>query len=147
MKMMSVDEVQQVQQKPQQPKQSLVKQALKRKAEAAAASSPPTKKKPKDDVNLAAAALNAYQATQQQQTPNWRELLQNANKITDPDRQRVELFFENHHNPDPAVTSHKVKLREERKVVNGRQLKETYYLELNYLDFTCQQSMKTKYYD
>jgi hypothetical protein len=64
------------------------------------------------------------------------------------DRLRVQQFFVNHYNPTPEITKYKLKLHEERTTDpnTGEPVKETYYLELDYTNFTSQQSKKTKRY-
>ena len=113
---------------------------------------------------LAAAALTKYRTqtsdTAQNQPPqqrrpsqprqlNWQQLLQDkSNKLTDDDRDRVRLFFENRTNPSPGESVVKMKLHEERSTdpETGQPVKETYYLELNYNTFTSKQSKKVKRY-
>jgi hypothetical protein len=116
---------------------------------------------------LASAALTAYQArlAAQPQTPaaraggtlqgsgirqqDWRQLLkEKSNKLSDEDRLRVQQFFVNHFNPTPEHSTYKLKLHEERTAdaTTGEPVKETYYLELDYNNFTSQQSKKVKRY-
>jgi hypothetical protein len=79
---------------------------------------------------------------------DWRQLLQlKSNRLTDEDHLRVQQFFEEHRNPDGAET-YKMKLHEERiqDPSTGEQVKETYYLELDYRNFTSKQSKKIKRY-
>ena len=120
---------------------------------------------------LATAALTAYQqkartaATAKPPPPppppqqphahkqqDWRQLLrEKSNRLSDSDRVRIEQFF-NHHggaNPTPEQGStYKMKLHEERTndPKTGEPVKETYYLELDYNNFTSTQSKKVKRY-
>mmetsp|Transcript_21870 Transcript_21870/g.51372 ORF Transcript_21870/g.51372 Transcript_21870/m.51372 type:complete len:288 (+) Transcript_21870:1035-1898(+) len=120
---------------------------------------------------LAAAALSKYQTqmrgagvsqqTHQQeadpiqgQAPrqlNWQQLLrEKSNKLTPQDKLRIQHFFETRTNPTPdQQLVYKMKLHEERgtDARTGKQVKETYYLELNYQNFTSKQSKKVKRYD
>ena len=78
---------------------------------------------------------------------DWRSLLASkSNKLAPDDRRRIELFFEARQNPTPAQTSYRVKLHEERIEDNGETVKWTYYLNLNYQDWTSTQSKKRKKY-
>ena len=119
---------------------------------------------------LAVAALTAYQAQQesngkppgagqlsnhhhhqhhQSKQQDWRELLrEKSNKLSQDDRLRIAQFFTDHFNPTPEQLSYKVKLHEERTVdpKTGEQIKETFYLELDYQTFTSKQSKKIKRY-
>lgn len=124
---------------------------------------------------LAAAALHTYQtqkasavtapavtADSPEKTPaadktagahhrqqDWRSLLENkSNKLSSEDRSRVEQFFVDHSNPTPDQTQYKMKLHEERTndPATGQPMKETYYLELDYTNFTSKQSKKVKRY-
>ena len=80
---------------------------------------------------------------------NWQKLLSTkSNRLTDQDRNRVQLFFEKRANPTPGERVYKMKLHEERTTdPSGKPVKETYYLELNYDNFTSKQSKKVKRYD
>jgi hypothetical protein len=79
----------------------------------------------------------------------WRELLaEKNNKLTEPDRHRVEQFFLYQINPRPEELTYRMKLHEERGIDpnTGDPVKETYYLELDYTNFTSKQSKKIKRY-
>ena len=107
------------------------------------------------DANaLAAAALSNYQKRVGAAQPpagrkmGFEDLLeQKSNKLSDEDRQRVQLFFEEK-NPTPEQRSYRVKLHEERgnDPTTGEAFKKTYYLDLNYDDWTSTQSAKIKRY-
>jgi hypothetical protein len=80
---------------------------------------------------------------------DWRSLLENkSNRLSSEDRLRVEQFFIDHSNPTPDQTHYKMKLHEERTndPATGQPMKETYYLELDYTNFTSKQSKKVKRY-
>ena len=80
---------------------------------------------------------------------SWQKILQEqANKLSAEDRTRIEQFFTHHHNPTPGQPLVKMKLHEERTQdpETGQQIKETYYLELDYTTFTSKKSKKTKRY-
>jgi hypothetical protein len=80
---------------------------------------------------------------------DWRSLLENkSNRLSSEDRSRVEQFFMDHSNPTPEQTHYKMKLHEERTndTATGQPMKETYYLELDYTNFTSKQSKKVKRY-
>ena len=127
----------------------------------------------KDAANaLASAALSAYQAQLMAATPaapapaaaapaapaptphahkqqDWRELLQEkSNKLSQDDRFRIQQFFVDRFNPTPNQPTYKMKLHEERMTDPNTQqpVKETYYLELDYTNFTSRQSKKVKRY-
>ena len=80
---------------------------------------------------------------------NWQKLLSSkSNRLTDTDRERIQMFFKDRVNPTPAQSVYKMKLHEDRTTdVTGKPVKETYYLELNYDNFTSKQSKKVKRYD
>ena len=82
---------------------------------------------------------------------DWRELLATrSNKLTPPDRQRIAQFFDQRMNPTPEQgPTYRVKLHEERgnDPQTGDPIKWTYYLNLNYDDWTSTQSKKRKRYD
>ena len=87
--------------------------------------------------------------SQPQQGEEWRILLQErSNKLSSEDRVRVQQFFEAHYNPTPAQTVYKMKLHEQRTQDpnTGQPIKETFYLELDYSNFTSKQSKKVKRY-
>jgi len=74
---------------------------------------------------------------------DWQLILkERSNKLSPEDRIRVEQFFTNRFNPTPDQLIYKMKLHEERTT----DVKETYYLELDYGTFTFKQSKKTKRY-
>ena len=112
---------------------------------------------------LAAGALAAYQKKVATAAPaaakpapaapthqlDWRELLSTkSNKLNESDRYRIEQFFDLKHNPTPEQRSYRVKLHEERgnDPQTGEPIKWTYYLNLNYDDWTSTQSKKRKRY-
>lgn len=125
---------------------------------------------------LVSAALSAYQGQQQlqqqqQQPPpsaaeaaaglstagstsggkgglDWRDMLKKSNRLSDDDRTRIQLFFANKVNPTPDELTYRMKLHEERVIdpQTGNPIKETYYLDLDYTNFTSRQSKKTKRY-
>jgi hypothetical protein len=120
---------------------------------------------------LASAALSAYQARLQADnvgadgvvaaadTANnnhaptkqlgWQELLaEKSNRLKDEDRERIQQFFEHKYNPTPEQSTYKMKIHEERKVdpATGLPVKYTYYLELDYTNFTSLQSKRKKEY-
>ena len=96
---------------------------------------------------LITGALSAYQQQAAPRQTNWQQLLQEKNnKLTDADRQRIEDFYVHRRAPDDSTTVYKLKLHEERSTVDGQPVKETYYLELDYTNFTSKQSKKTKRY-
>lgn len=114
---------------------------------------------------LAAEALSKYQsqvaATEVATTTtepttttkqlNWQKLLNSkSNRLTESDRERIQLFFQSRTNPTPEQSIYKMKLHEDRinDVSTGKPtMKETYYLELNYNNYTSKQSKKVKRYD
>ena len=75
-------------------------------------------------------------------------LQEKSNKLSDEDRTRIEQFFTMRHNPTPDQNVYKMKLHEERTTdpATGQDIKETFYLELDYNSFTSKQSKKTKRY-
>eukprot|EP00980_Cylindrotheca_fusiformis_P000134 scaffold24_cov128-Cylindrotheca_fusiformis.AAC.7 len=91
------------------------------------------------------------QQQQQQQQPEheWKVLLrERSNKLSDSDRLRAQQFFENQYNPTPEQPVYKMKLHEQRTVdpATGGEIKETFYLELDYEQNTSKQSKKIKRY-
>ena len=136
------------------------------KAAVAAPASPPAQNQALAAGALAAAALSNYQkqiaaapkpsspsravappAPAAPQQLDWRSLLATkSNKLTPDDRRRIQLFFEARQNPTPAQSTYRVKLHEERIEDNGEIVKWTYYLNLNYSDWTSTQSKKRKKY-
>jgi hypothetical protein len=89
-------------------------------------------------------------ATQQQQSEQeWRVLLrERSNKLSDDDRSRVQEFFENQFDPTSEQPIYKMKLHEQRTMdsTTGKNIKETFYLELDYQNNTSKQSKKIKRY-
>jgi hypothetical protein len=86
---------------------------------------------------------------QQQQQPEWQALIHDrSNKMSDADKQRVRLFFEQKYNPNPNEDVYKMKIHEQRgqDPLTGQDIKETFYLELDYNNFTSKQSKKVKRY-
>jgi hypothetical protein len=81
---------------------------------------------------------------------DWRVLLkEHSNRLTEDDRNRIRQFFVDRTNPTPEQTVlYKMKLHEERTTdpKTGEPVKETYYLELDYSNFTSRQSKKVKRY-
>lgn len=81
--------------------------------------------------------------------PEWKILLrERSNKLSEQDRQRVQQFFESRLNPTPDQQVVKMKLHEQRsnEAGTGQAIKETFYLELDYTNFTSKQSKKVKRY-
>ena len=79
----------------------------------------------------------------------WEILLrERSNKLSDQDRLRVQQFFENQYNPTPEQLVYKMKLHEQRSVdpTTGKNIKETFYLELDYEKNSSKQSKKIKRY-
>jgi hypothetical protein len=90
----------------------------------------------------------------QRKVEDWRKILsEHCNKITDADRERVRQFFEDRINPDGDTMSnnnnnvYRLKLHEEQSVESGRTVKVTYYLNLDYSNFTSKQTKKRKEYN
>jgi dipeptidase len=90
----------------------------------------------------------------QRKVEDWRKILsEHCNKITDADRERVRQFFEDRVNPDGDTMSnnnnnvYRLKLHEEQSVESGRTVKVTYYLNLDYSNFTSKQTKKRKEYN
>jgi hypothetical protein len=86
---------------------------------------------------------------QQQSEQEWKVLLrERSNKLSDEDRSRVQQFFENQYNPTSEQPIYKMKLHEQRTVdsTTGKNIKETFYLELDYQKNTSKQSKKIKRY-
>jgi hypothetical protein len=82
---------------------------------------------------------------------DWKDMLrQRSNRLSDDDRHRIQLFFLQRSNPTPndGETVHRIKLHEERASdpFTGLPIKETYYLELDYGNYTSRQSKKIKRY-
>lgn len=97
----------------------------------------------------------AQQQQQQQESLNqeeheWKILLrERSNKLSDQDRMRVSQFFENnYHNPTPDQPVYKMKIHEQRVIdpQTGKNIKETFYLELDYQSKEYKQSKKVKRY-
>ncbi|KAL3895818.1 MAG: hypothetical protein SGARI_007337, partial [Bacillariaceae sp.] len=70
------------------------------------------------------------------------------NKMDDTDKLRVKQFVQDKYNPTPDQHTYKMKIHEQRGTdpETGQDIKETFYLELNYDDFTHKQSKKVKRY-
>lgn len=173
MKMIDVNEVKQLSKDDTVVPAAPPKKATKRKITASSTSKeaktpkldlPPSKTDPKPqptspktpttaaNAAMASAALAAYQAaaTAPPTQLNWQSLLEEkSNKLTDEDRLRVQQFFEHRFNPTPEQSTYKMKLHEERTAdpKTGKPVKETYYLELDYNNYTSKQSKKIKRYD
>ena len=95
-------------------------------------------------TSTAGASSNSDQSNQE-----WHLILQErSNKLSDEDRARIEQFFTNRSNPTPEQQVYKMKLHEERTTdpATGQAMKETYYLEIDYGNFTSKQSKKIKRY-
>ncbi len=71
-------------------------------------------------------------------------ILENSNKLTPSDRDRVVHFFQSRYNPTPDQPTYKMKLHEEKKEDNGIIMKETFYLELDYTTFGFKKTRKVK---
>ena len=73
-------------------------------------------------------------------------LLAKSNKLSTADRSRVERFFSDRFNPTPDQTTYKTKLNEERSTdaETGQSIKETLYLELDYMTFGYKKTRKIK---
>ena len=136
------DEQQQQQGKPEQkqttkplPSQHLLKTTTTKDSTVAAV--PPT-------------ASTTSSATQSQQADDeWKIMLQErSNKLSDEDRERVQQFFQRRYNPTPDQTVVKMKIHEQRTTdsTTGQEIKETFYLELDYTNFSSKQSRKVKRY-
>eukprot|EP00934_Nitzschia_sp_Nitz4_P007250 Nitzschia sp. Nitz4//scaffold159_size51929//44888//46519//NITZ4_006886-RA/size51929-processed-gene-0.56-mRNA-1//-1//CDS//3329537595//7240//frame0 len=83
------------------------------------------------------------------ESSNWKAALQDrSNKLSPEDWQRIQQFFEQKFNPDPSQEVCKMKLHEQRSSdpATGQPIKETFYLELDYRDFSTRQSKKVKRY-
>lgn len=74
--------------------------------------------------------------------------LPGTNKMSDDDRLRVEKFVGRQHNPTPNQSMYKMKIHEQRGTDpnTGEGVKETYYLELQYNDFSHKMTKKLKRY-
>ena len=103
-----------------------------------------------DNPSVAATSdMSAEQQPQPQQAADWQILLnERSNKLSDEDRVRVQQFFENNYNPTPDQPIYKMKIHEQRGTdpTTGQDIKETFYLELDYNTFTSKQSKKVKRY-
>lgn len=80
---------------------------------------------------------------------DWRQMLEEkSNRLTEDDRMRIQQFFLNQFNPTPKQSVYRIKLHEERgkDPETNESFKETYYLELDYSNFTSKQSKKLKRY-
>ena len=94
---------------------------------------------------------------QQGQTPEWQSLLRDrSNKMSSEDKLRVRQFFTTTNAaersslllPSEGGPVYKMKIHEERgkDPATGQEIKETFYLELNYDTGTSSQSKKVKRY-
>lgn len=104
-----------------------------------------TPAQPAPDTPVAAPAAASGGAKQQ----DWREMLkEKSNRLSADDRFRIHQFFVDRFNPTPDQPTYKLKLHEEKCTdpKTGAPVKETYYLELDYNDFTSKQSKKIKRY-
>jgi len=89
------------------------------------------------------------QQQQQQSDEDWKMLLQErSNKLSVEERERIQHFFQRRYNPTPEQTLVKMKLHEQRTTdsMTGQEMKETFYLELDYTNFSSRQSRKVKRY-
>jgi hypothetical protein len=96
-----------------------------------------------------ASSTNNVHASSAVAQKDWRSMLQQtSNRLSDDDRVRIQQFFVQRFNPTPAQTVYKMKLHEDRTTdpKTGNAVKETYYLELDYSNFTSKQSKKVKRY-
>ena len=107
------------------------------------------------ETSAAAPAVSAQSTTEaaptngQQKEEEWTILLkERSNKLSDEDRQRVQQFFQHRFNPTPEQSVYKMKLHEQRSKdpSTGQAVKETFYLELDYNNFSSKQSKKVKRY-
>ena len=71
-----------------------------------------------------------------------------TNKMDDTDKLRIKQFAVDHYNPTPDQHTYKMKIHEQRGTdpETGQEIKETFYLELNYDDYSHKQSKKIKRY-
>jgi hypothetical protein len=86
---------------------------------------------------------------QQHGDDEWKILLQErSNKLSKDERERIQQFFQLKFNPTPDQTVVKMKLHEQRTTdpITGQDIKETFYLELDYNNFTSKQVRKVKRY-
>ena len=107
------------------------------RASAVAAAAPP---------HMAAAPPDQYDGAQNEE---WKIMLkERSNKLSEEDRMRVQQFFQHRPNPTPGQTVVKMKLHEQRShdPETGQPVKETFYLELDYSNFSSKQSRKVKRY-
>jgi hypothetical protein len=149
-----LEEQQQQQQLLLNSKSSSTGPGRKRALPPALAASPETKKTKNAPATTAAEPPHSPPHQQQQQPPrkveDWRKILaEHCNKITDADRERVRQFFEDRVNPTPNDPNHvyRLKLHEEQSVEEaGTTVKVTYYLNLDYTNFTSKQTKKRKEY-
>lgn len=102
------------------------------------------------DQTLSVAQLaQTNNASSVSQEEGWKVLLkERSNKLSDEDRQRVQQFFQHRQNPTPEQSVVKMKLHEQRSQdpETGQEIKETFYLELDYSNFSSKQSRKVKRY-
>jgi len=166
MKMIDDDAANDLIKKYDEPSDKKVTATKKRKA-VEVPPAPAAKKVAPADANAAvAAAVSAYQAKVSKTdtitappapskttngppsaTQDWRQLLAHkSNKLSSSDRLRIQQFFVDRVNPDPSQTLHKIKLHEERKSEDGKEIKETFYLELDYSSWKSKQTKKIKRY-
>eukprot|EP00536_Pseudo-nitzschia_multiseries_P005973 jgi/Psemu1/191879/e_gw1.121.75.1 len=109
-------------------------------------------------ANRAQQAVPQQQQQQQQQTlESWQTLLRDrSNKMSQEDRVRVEKFFTTTNaaerstllSPADGGPIYKMKIHEQRGTdpATGQEIKETFYLELDYNTGATSQSKKTKRY-
>lgn len=80
----------------------------------------------------------------------WKVILrERSNKLSAEDRDRVQQFFTRPgYNPTPEIPVLKMKLHEQRSKDpgTGQEMKETFYIELDYQSFSSKQSRKVKRY-
>ncbi|KAL3925415.1 MAG: hypothetical protein SGILL_000421 [Bacillariaceae sp.] len=113
---------------------------LKQAESAPKPAAPPLAAEPEDS--------NKKEPSPPQQTEEWEKMLQGrTNKLFDADKLRIKQFVEEKYNPTPDQHTYKMKIHEQKGTdPDGAQIKETFYLELNYDDFTTKQSKKIKRY-
>ncbi|KAG7345223.1 hypothetical protein IV203_032754 [Nitzschia inconspicua] len=116
--------------------------------DAATATAPPTPVANDHESTSAA----KYQAPSEPSQPvtDW-EIAMNlpgTNKMSEDDKKRVKLFLDKQSNPTPTQPTYKIKIHEQRGAdpTTGEDTKETYYLALNYDDFTHKITKKIKRY-
>jgi hypothetical protein len=156
MKMIDIEEASDLTKQHQQAHEELNPRASKRKRilEAAQRGMSGAKKIKKAEPSQKPAPVAVEEtAASEPRTPRlpeeWENILQGrSNKMDDTDRLRVKQFVEEKINPTPDQHTYKMKIHEQRGTdpETGQEIKETFYLELNYDTFTSKQSKKVKRY-